>query len=156
MKKSQLKPWLNDDGSVKSDAEIRKAGQQWPSSVWEAYLSTLEVRREEKVVLPSIEMDEFSKEEGIGMLFSMASAEKYPRLKFALNASIHTLSPRQREIIVSHYWGGKTVAEIAVSMGVTEQSVRKVMKIALLKLRACLTNSSLMKQAMQVKKMIAA
>ena len=90
MSKSQLKPWLNDDGSVKSDAEIRKAGQQWPSSVWEAYLSTLEVRREEKVVLPSIEMDEFSKEEGIGMLFSMASAKKYPRLKFALNASIHT------------------------------------------------------------------
>ena len=44
MRKSQVKPWLNEDGSVKSDAKIRKAGQQWPPSVWEAYLSTFEVR----------------------------------------------------------------------------------------------------------------
>ena len=155
MRKSQLKPWLNEDGSVKSDAKIRKAGQQWPPSVWEAYLATLEVKRQEDVVLPPTEIDEFPKEEGIGMLFSMASAKKYRLLKFALNASIHTLSPRQREVIVSHYWGGRTVAEIAASMGVTEQSVRKTMKTALLKLRECLTNSSLMKQAMLVKKMMA-
>ena len=156
MRKSQLKPWLNEDGSVKNDAEIRKAGENWPSSVWEKYLTTLEVEREEKVVLPTIEMDEFSKEEGIGMMFSMASAKKHPRLKFVLNASIHTLSPRQREIIVSHFWDGKTVAEIAASMGVSQQSVRQNMKTALLKLRACLTSRSLMKQVMHVKKMIAA
>ena len=74
MCKSQLQPWLNEDGSVKSDAEIRKAGQQWPPSVWQKYLATLEVRWQENVVLPPSEMDEFSKEEGIGMLFSMASA----------------------------------------------------------------------------------
>ena len=85
---------------------------------------------QEDVVLPPTEIDEFPKEEGIGMLFSMASAKKYRLLKFALNASIHTLSPRQREVIVSHYWGGRTVAEIAASMGVTEQSVRKTMKTA--------------------------
>ena len=62
MRKSQLKPWLNEDGSVKSDAKIRKAGQQWPPGVWEAYLATLEVeRRKEDVVLPPTEIDEFPK-----------------------------------------------------------------------------------------------
>ena len=156
MRKSQLKPWLNEDGSIKSDAEIRKVNQQWPPGVWEAYLSTLEVGRREEDVLSPAEMDTFSTEESTGMLFSMASRKKYSRLKFALKASIHTLSPRQREVIVSHYWDGKTVAEIAASMGVSEQSVRKTMKTALSKLRSCLTNSSLMKQVMFVKKMIAA
>ena len=156
MRNSQVKPWLNEDGSVKSDAEIRKAGRQWPSSVWEAYLATLEVGRREEDVLSPAEMDEFSKEEGIGMMFSMASAKKHPHLKFALKASIHTLSPRQREIIVSHYWDGKTITEIAASMGVSQQSIRQNMKTALLKLRACLTSRALMKQVMFVKKMIAA
>ena len=156
MRKSQLKPWLNEDGSVKSDAKIRKAGQQWPPGVWEAYLSTLEVGRREEVVLSPAEMDTFSSEEYAGMLLSMSSKKKFRLLKFALKASIHTLSPRQREVIVSHYWGGKTVAEIAVSMGISEQSVRKNIRTSLSKLRACLTSSSLMKQVMHVKKMMAA
>ena len=156
MHKSQVKPWLNEDGSVKNDAELRETLQQCPPSVWEKYLATLEVGRREEDVLSPAKMDKFSKEEGIGMMFSMASAKKYPRLKFALRASIHTLSPRQREIIVSHFWDGKTVAEIAASMGVSPQSVRQNMKTSLLKLRACLTSRSLMKQAMFVKKIEAA
>ena len=155
MRKSQLKPWLNKDGSVKSDAELRKVGQQWPPSVWEAYLATLEVGRRKEDVLSPAEMDTFSAEKCAGVLFSMASKKKYPLLKFALNASICMLSPRQKEVIVSHYWGGKTVAEIAASMGISQQSVRKTMKTALSKLRACLTSGSMLKQIMIIKKMTA-
>ena len=59
--------------SVKSDAELRKVGRQWPPSVWEAYLATLEVRREEDYVLPPFAMDNFSTEQHISLAFSMAS-----------------------------------------------------------------------------------
>ncbi len=155
MRQSQLQPWLNEDGSLKSDAELRQVGQQWPPRVWEAYLATLEVGRREEDVLPPAKMDAFSTEKYAGMLFSMANHKKYRLLKFALNASISTLSPRQKEIIVSHYWGDKTVAELALSLGVTEQSVRKTIKTALAKLRVCLTNAPLLKQIMLVRKMLA-
>ena len=74
MRNSQVKPWQNKDGSVKSDAELREAGQQWPSGVWEKYLATLEVgRRKEDAVLPPSEMDSFSTEQHISLAFSMAS-----------------------------------------------------------------------------------
>ena len=78
MRKPQLKPWLNKDGNVKSNTELRKAGQQWPSSVWEKYLATLEVGRREEDVLSPAEMDTFSAEKCAGVLFSMASKKKYP------------------------------------------------------------------------------
>ena len=55
MRKSQLKPWLNKDGNIKSDAELRKAGQNWLPSVWEEYLATIEVRRKEDIILPPCE-----------------------------------------------------------------------------------------------------
>ena len=93
MRKSQLKPWINKDGSVKSDAELRKVGQQWPPSVWEAYLATLEVRREEDYVLPPFAMDNFSTEQHISLAFSMASNQSYPLLKVMLNACIRELTP---------------------------------------------------------------
>ena len=146
MKKLRVKPWLNKDGSVKNDAELREALQQCPPSVWREYLATCEVRRQEDVVLPPAEIDEFSAEECAEMLFSMAVEEKHHLLKLSINASIRGLAPRQREVIVGHFWDGKTVAEMAASMGVSQQSVRKTMKTALLKLKASLTSGALRKR----------
>ena len=89
------------------------------------------------------------------MLFSMASAKKYHLLKFALNASIHTLLPRQREVIVSHYWGGRTITEIAASTGVSRQSICKTMRTALSKIKTNLTSGSFRRQVMATKEMLA-
>ena len=94
MNKSQLKPWLNEDGSVKSDAELREAIPQWPSSVWREYLSTLEVGRREEHILSPAEMDAFSSEECADLLFAMAVEEKHHLLKVSLNACISKLAPQ--------------------------------------------------------------
>ena len=154
MKKSQLKPWLNEDGSVKSDAEIRKAGQQWPPSVWQKYLATLEVeRRKEDSVLPPYEMDMFSAEERISLVFSMAEEESYPLFKVVLNACIRELTPRQRNVIIGRYWKGKTITEIAASTGVSKQAVSKTMQKAMKNLKANLTDISFQRRVIFVHKM---
>lgn len=50
MRSSKVKPWLNEDGSTKSDAELREI-----CSGWEKYLSTFEVSQRENFVLtPSV------------------------------------------------------------------------------------------------------
>lgn len=156
MKKSQLKPWLNEDSNVKSDVELQEACHNWPPDVWREYLSSFEVRRREEVVLPPAEIDEFSAEECADMLFSMAVEEKHHLLKLAINACIRGLAPRQREVIMSHFWDGKTVAEMAVSMGISQQSVRKTMKTALLKLKASLTSGALRKRIVIAQKLLVA
>ena len=154
MRKSQLKPWLNEDGSVKSDAKIRKAGQQWPPSVWEAYLSTFEVGRREEDVLSPAEMDNFSAEECAGMLFSMAEEEKHPLFKVVLNACIRELTTRQRNVIIAHYWDGKTITEIAASTGVSKQTISRTMQKALKNLKTNLTDTSFQRRIIFAQKMM--
>lgn len=169
MKKSQ--PWLNEDGSVKNDAELQEAGHNWSPDVWGEYLSSFEVRRQEGVVLPPNEIDEFSTEEAISlsdevgefsaeecadMLFSMAADEKHYLLKLAINACIRGLAPRQREVITGYFWIGKTVKEMATSMGISQQSVRKTMKTALVKLKENLTSGMLRKRIVIAQKLLAA
>ena len=156
MRKSQLKPWLNEDGSVKSDAKIRKAGKNWPSSVWEKYLSTLEVGRREEDVLSPAEMDALPTEAHISVMFAMASGEKHQMLSVVLDACIRELTPRQRSIIVGHYWEGKTITEMAANMGVSKQTVSKTMKKALANLKANFTNPSFQRRVIFAQKMAAA
>ena len=156
MRNSQVKPWQNKDGSVKSDAELREAGQQWPSGVWEKYLATLEVgRRKEDAVLPPSEMDSFSTEQHISLAFSMASKQSFPLLKVMLNACIRELTPRQRDVVIRHYWDDKTITEIAASMGVSRQSICKTMKTAQAKIKTNLTSGSFRRQVMAAKEMLA-
>ena len=154
MKKSQLKPWLNEDGSVKSDAEIRKVGRQWPPSVWQKYLATLEVRREEEVVLPPSEMDALSTEAHISLMFAMASGEKHKLLNVVLDACIRELTPRQRSLIVGRYWEGKTITEMAANMGVSKQTTSKTMKKALANLKANFTNPSFQRKVIFAQKIV--
>ena len=156
MKKSQLKPWLNEDGNVKSDVELQEAGHNWPPSVWENYLATLEVgRRREDAVLSPSEIDGFSTMQHLSLAFSMASKQSYPLLETMLNACIHDLTPRQRDVVIRHYWDGETIAEIAASIGVSKQAVSKTMKTALAKIKTSLTDGSFRRQVMAVREMLA-
>ena len=76
----------------------------------------------------------------------MAGEERHHLLKTSLNACIRKLPPKQREVIISYYWGGKAITEIAANMGVSKQAVSKNMKAALAKLRANLINGALQKR----------
>lgn len=156
MRNSQLKPWLNKDSSVKSDAALRKAGQNWPSSVWEAYLSTLEVGRREEDVLSPAEMDALPTEAHISVMFAMASGEKHQLLNVVLDACIRELTPRQRSLVVGRYWEGKTITEMAANMGVSKQTISKTMKKALANLKANFTNPSFQRRVIFAQKMAAA
>ena len=52
----------------------------------------------------------------------MARKQSYPLLKVMLDACIRELTPKQRDVIIRHYWDDKTVAEIAASTGVSKQA----------------------------------
>lgn len=155
MRNSQQKPWLNEDGSTKSDEELREISPNWGESVWEKYLSTFEVKQKEDSVLSPSIIDTFSADECAGLLFSLASEEKHLFLKVALNVCIRELPPRQREIILGYYWDGKTVNEMAASMGISTQAVYKAMRVALAKLKASLTSGSMQKRMMAAREILA-
>ena len=155
MRNSQQKPWLNEDGRNKTDAELKKITPNWKPGVWEEYLTTLEVRRKEDSILPPSEMDTFSTEQHISLMFSMASEQSYPLLKVVINACTHELTPRQRDVVIRHYWNDETIAEIAASMGVSKQSVHKTMQTALSKIKTNLTSGSFQRRIIAVKEMLA-
>lgn len=156
MIKSQMKPWLNEDGRVKSEAELKEVCQQWRPSVWEAYLATVEVRRrKEEAILPPAALDSFSTARHLSCAFSGAEEESHPFLKVALNACLCELTPRQRSVVIDRYWQGKTITAIAASTGVSKQAVSQTIKTALARIRTSLTDGSFQRRLMVAKEMLA-
>ena len=50
MNSENKKPWLNNDGSQKSDQELKEICKDWGPTVWEEYLATLEIAQKEAVI----------------------------------------------------------------------------------------------------------
>lgn len=58
-----------------------------------------------------------------------------------LNAALDTLSPREREIVILHYYDGMAHREIARRMGLSHTNVRQICHVALKKLRIAMETS---------------
>ena len=153
MKNVQERPWLNDDGSIKSTEEIKRICQSWTPQIWNEYLGTLEVAQKEDYTLSPSIMETFSPQESVELMFSMASEEQYPFLKVALKACIEELSPKQREIIRQYYWEQKTIVQIAENLGTSKQAVSKRMKTALSNLKEKLESGLVQRKVMAAKDM---
>ncbi|MEZ4743985.1 MAG: sigma factor-like helix-turn-helix DNA-binding protein [Bdellovibrionota bacterium] len=149
------KPWLNDNGELKSDEQIKRECQSWKPSDWDNYLSELESPQREVTFSKESSLEGFSAEECAGLIFSMASEEKFPFMKIAVKASLNNLTPKQRNIVHSYYWEGKTVVEIAQFMKISKQAVSKTLKAALHKLKLDLMNGLLKKRIQAAKEILA-
>ena len=55
----------------------------------------------------------------------LAAAELSPAEVLALDDAIEELEPRQRQVVECRFFGGMEEAEIALSLGVTERTVRR-------------------------------
>lgn len=156
MNNESQKPWLNSDGSPKSDQELREICKDWGPSVWEEYLTNIEVTQKEDTLVSSSNLDKFSAQECAGLLFSLASEEQFPLLKAALNSCIRELPTKQRRVIHQYYWEGKTIGEIARLSGVSKQAIQKTMKAALERLKVSLTRGVIQSKVEALKEVLSA
>ncbi len=128
------KPWLDENGSVLSDDDLRKVKTNWRAKDWEAYLdATIESPQQELLV---------SNQQGIEAMadhanqtyYDLLDCEDHPHLKREVRSALKRLTVREREVLHGIFWAGKSQREVAKITGLTKSSVTTYLERALKKL----------------------
>ncbi len=140
------RPWLNINGSFKSDEEISLLGKNWSSATWNEYLDANigKLNDDEMVFFPY--MDSETILDGSNLLNMLNSVNEYPALKQALKLSLKKLTPKESNVIKMRYWDNKSYKEIATIMKVSPNTVKKFRQRAIEKLRKLLPSKEFRNQ----------
>ena len=92
-------PWLNKDGAMKSEAEIKESCKGWSPSTWESYLQTLEVEQKETIMENPSDLEEYSQEEHDKYMDILGSPRVFPTLEKKLLESMESLTSKQKIVL---------------------------------------------------------
>ena len=135
------RPWINDDGSRKSDAEISRLGQFWDEKTWERFLDedVGKITDDGRFTVVE-EPDAFSKEEYKTEKRGFSHAIADLKLAAVFNAAAEQLPPRERFILKRHFWDDSSLKEIAEETGLPPGTVRSTKRRSLKKLANILSS----------------
>lgn len=142
MKTEKIKPWLNDDGSRKSESQIKDDCKSWSAQNWEEYLQTQEVDQRELLFDNPATSDNFSQEAHDQHIKTIFDRNDYPGLQQKLVKLMGLLSEKQRCVLHLLFWENRSVLEIAEMTGITRQSVYELKGRALTQLGSLLVKST--------------
>jgi RNA polymerase sigma factor (sigma-70 family) len=132
------KPWLNADGTMKSEDEIKTICQTWNPRVWEEYLETFEIGQEELPVKPTTVagiLDSIDPKDLAMGIFSYAEEPRLSHFKPFVARAIRTLTQRQYIVLKKIYWHQQSLTQIAKELGISKSAVHCSHQAALKKLR---------------------
>ena len=131
IKNHTTKPWLNGDGKLKSNEEMKKISKSWSADTWEAYLSSLETQQTECLLEDPTQIENLSNEAHEDFWALIDRDEQGKRDKSQLRSLIQTcldvVSPREREILKKIFWENKSERAVADELGISRNSL-KVLK----------------------------
>ena len=161
------KPWLNEDGSLKSDAEIKKLGQTWSQETWTRYLDAtmgkfdvwnkrlnamVGVPNKRVVFFPYMDTAAMASRAQFSDFISDSDKDSYPSLDSACQVAIKGLSKKERSVLKMIFWEEKSPSEIAKELKITPSTVRVLKMGALKKLREIFASESFLRKLRQKKK----
>ena len=131
-------PWLNKDGSFKSDAEIIKLKKTWGKETWQRYLDADvgTVEDENLVFFPYMDTETMS--EGSEFLAFLQRRRHHPNVHFALEMAFDGLSRAEKSVLEKYFWKEKTHSEIAKKLKISSSTVRVLKGRAIKKLKKIL------------------
>ena len=140
------KPWLNEDGTLKSDKEISRLGKSWNIQIWEEYLnfSTGVLDEQELVFFPY--MNSQTMNNGNDLLEELREIQHYPVTQLALELAIDELKPLEQKIIKKLFWENVSSRELADEFKTTLGNIRVIKSRALNKLKKILPSKKLKKK----------
>ncbi len=75
-------PWLNPDGTPKSEEEITRSCKSWSPSDWEDYLKSTEINQEEVLLDDPVLIEEYSQEASDAFHKSILDARELPDQRY--------------------------------------------------------------------------
>jgi len=150
-KKEKNLPWLNADGTKKTDAEIEKSGRTWSSETWNRYLdSSVGTLRDDNLsFFHDMDTDEMSEK---AIVIQCLNQGKYrEELETALLIALDRLTNSEKFIIKESFWKGVHDKDIAKKMKSPHKSVRVLKSRALKKLGQILSGQQLKDEILHLK-----
>lgn len=134
------KPWLNNNGKLKSDSELKQICKDWTPSEWEEYLTSLERRRREPLLHIPSDIDEAIEDY---VIFMFSDQSRFPHLLEAFDLAMETLTPREHEILRKKYWEGLSEYVIAAELNLSRSSVQTLKSRGLSKIKKILQRGNI-------------
>jgi RNA polymerase sigma factor (sigma-70 family) len=133
----KLPPWLNDDGSFKSDEEIQSLGKNWSAETWDSYLKVnvgdVEAEDHDLVFFPFVDTETVNF--GAELLKTLRTQDDYENLPEAFEFALTFLSDREAQVIRMRYLKELSQEEISERLGVGLNSIKSFRRKGLKKLR---------------------
>ena len=118
-------PWLDKNGTPKSDEEIKKVSPFWSKGTWEDYLSTLDKQQEEYLFNNPKAVENLSAKECAKFIMSIDMAKKgLDRIKILAKICLHELSQRELEVLKKIFFEKKSERQIAKELGISRNSIK--------------------------------
>lgn len=133
-------PWLNPDGSHKSEPTLKFESKQWTHAQWDAYLATLESAPSESLLANPDYIDTLTNAEYAAAFFADLNNTLYPELEVTMRCAILSLSPRESQILKLKYFEGLANREIGQQLGLPADSVGRIGRRAVAHLRDILSD----------------
>ncbi len=126
------KPWMDQNGGVVSETELREMARSWGAEVWEDFLkNTIDhPLRESLAESAQFEIGAARREDYQELL----AKDEHPRLAEILVSLMDVLTIRERYVVHQIFWEGKGQHEIARDLRIARCAVRNYRDRALRKL----------------------
>lgn len=133
---NQSRPWLNKNGSIKSDAQIKAISKEWSLETWEQFLSeTVDQEEVYQRELPSFVSDEIL-DSFPETIWEGKDSDRMDSVAKELRRICRgILTPRQQHVIRSTFWEGLSERKIGELLGISRSSVKTLKARALEKIK---------------------
>jgi DNA-directed RNA polymerase specialized sigma24 family protein len=150
---NQHKPWLDSEGKQLSETEIMEAAKNWGGAIWEEFLtSTVEKPLHETLMEDERDMDQFTNSDRESYQELVAVNRAYRSLGTQVRSLVTKLTVKERTVILSIFWEGKSQRKIAKSLNLSRSSVKMFRDRALKKLGAQIVKKSLLLSKLESEK----
>lgn len=143
-------PWLNADGTKKSEEEIKELGKAWSSETWNEYLDSEvgTLRDDDLVFVPQVTDDTYEKSTVLNFL---NEGKHYEEIESALLIALSELSRTERFIIKESFWKMTNTKDIAERLGKSSNTIRVLKSRAIKKLGQILSSQKLRDEILYLK-----
>lgn len=143
-------PWLNADGTKKSEDEIKELGKTWSSETWSQYLDSEvgTLRDDELTFVPAVTDKTLEKSTVLNFLHE---GKNYEELETALLLALSQLTKTERFIIKESFWKMASNKDIAEKLGKSTNTVAVLKSRSLKKLAQILSSKQLRNEISHLK-----
>ena len=128
---NKKKPWLDRNGQPLSTDELKSISRKWGPSMWEYYLSSIEVEQTEFLLEDPNSVDDLSYEEYKNFACQSMEKKDFPNLRIILEKVIHDLPKKQSQVLHHIFWEGLSMSEISKKYEVSRTAIQRTKERAL-------------------------